>query len=264
MTISGATRSLFVVGDPIAHARSPVLVTAALARRGVDAVLLPMRIAPADLGRFFDAVRIMQSCDGVLVTMPHKEAVLGLVDDATPIARAARACNVVRREASGRLVGDNMDGEGFARGLERRGYALAGRSVALVGAGGAAAGIALALAARGVASIAILNRTAARAEDLAARVRAASPAVAVTVGDAALARADLVVNATSVGMAPDDPLPVDPAALAPHAMVAEVIMRPARTRLLDVAAARGLETQPGEPMLAEQVEAMLDFVLPTR
>lgn len=260
--ISGSTRSLFVVGDPIDHARSPTLMTAALERRGVDAVLLPMRVAAADLARFFDAVRVMQSCLGLLVTMPHKEAALSLVDEATPAARAARACNVLRREPSGRLVGDNLDGEGFARGLERRGYALGGRRVALVGAGGAAAGIALALAGRGAASIAILNRTAARAEDLAARIRAAAPAVEVTVGDAGLAAADLVVNATSVGMQADDPLPVDPARLASGAMVAEVIMRPARTRMLEAAAARGLETQPGEPMLAEQLEAMLDLVLP--
>jgi shikimate dehydrogenase len=260
--VTGATGLLAILGDPIAHAASPALVNERLAALGVDAVLVPWHVTADGLPAAVQALRAIRNLAGAIVTMPHKVAAVAHVDRLTAGARAIGAVNVVRRAADGSLEGTNLDGDGFVEGLRRAGHALAGRRVHLVGAGGAAAAVAFALARSGAAAIAIGNRSAERAAELCERLRAAFPALPIAGVPAADARgAALVVNATSLGMRPDDPLPVDVATLERSALAAEVVATPAVTPFLVAAAARGCATHPGRSMLEAQIELMVDYLL---
>jgi shikimate dehydrogenase len=192
--------------------------------------------------------------------MPHKSAIVPLLDEVAPEARDVGACNVVRRDAGGRLAGTMLDGEGFVAGLRRAGLDVAGKRVFLAGAGGAAAGIAFALAKHGAGSLSIHNRTLARAEALGARVRVAWPRLRVATAGPDPTGHDLVVNATSLGMRPGDPLPLDAAGLTPGMVAAEVVIAAEPTPFLAAAARRGCAVHPGLPMLEAQIELMLDFM----
>lgn len=258
-SITGRTALLAIVADPVAQALTPSLANAALAARGVDAVLVPMRVARDELGAIVTALRAVGNFKGAVVSMPHKVAIASLVDARTTESRQAGACNVVRRAPDGRLEGTMLDGEGFVTGLRGAGHEVRGRRVFLAGAGGAAAGIAFALGKHGARSLTVHNRTVAKAEALATRVRAAHPALEVRVGASPTGH-DLVVNATSLGMQADDPLPVDPAAFGPGVVAADVVIHP-ETAFLAEAARRGATVHPGAPMLAAQIEPMLDYLL---
>jgi shikimate dehydrogenase len=259
--ISGRTGVLAIIADPVVQAMAPTLVNAACAARGLDLVMVPLQVPGGELARVVGALRVVGSFRGAVVSMPHKTALVSLLDDVSPEGRQVGACNVFRRALDGRLAGTMLDGEGFVGALVRAGHAVRGRRVLLAGAGGAAAAIAFALAKHGAAALTIHNRTVARAEALAARVGAAHPGFAVAVGGPGCAGHDLVVNATSLGMRPGDALPVDPAGLAPGTIAAEIVIRPEPTPFLAAAAARGCAVQPGAPMLAEQIELLLDFMV---
>lgn len=259
--ITGRTDVLAILGDPLAQARAPGLVNASLAARGRDAVLVPLRVARGTLAPVVAGLRAVENFRGAVVTMPHKAAVAELLDDVSVEARQLGACNVLRREAGGRLAGAMLDGEGFTAALRRAGYDVRGKRVFLAGAGGAAAAIAFAMGKHGASTLTIHNRTAARADALATRVGAAHPGLAVRVGGPRPADCDLVVNATALGMRPDDPLPLDPAGLGPGTTAAEVVIRDEPTPFLAAAAARGCAVHHGLPMLAEQIELLVDFML---
>lgn len=259
--LTGRTRLLAILADPVAQARAPELVNAALAARGVDAVLVPLHVRADALARVVGALRATQNFLGGVVSMPHKSALLGLLDDATVEARQIGACNVFRREPDGRLAGTMLDGEGFVAGLRGAGHEPAGKRVFLAGAGGAASAIAFAMGRYGASALTIHNRTPAKAMALVARVRSAWPDLAATVGGPAPAGHDLVVNATSLGMRSGDALPVDVTALRPGAVAADIVISPEATPFLEEAGRRGCRIHPGLPMLAAQIELMLDFIV---
>jgi shikimate dehydrogenase len=258
-TIGGGTGLLAILGDPIAHAQAPTLVNAALAARGLDAVLVPLHVRAAELARVVAALRAVQNFRGAVVTMPHKEAAAALLDELSPEAREVGACNVIRRDAGGRLKGTMLDGEGFVAALRRAGHEPRAKRVFLAGAGGAAGAIAFALARHGAAALTIHNRTAARGEALASRLRAARPGFDVRVAGAGPAAHDLAINATSLGLRDGDALPFDARDLRPETIVAEIVIR--ATPLLAEARRRGCPVVEGRPMLEEQVEQMVEFIL---
>lgn len=259
MTITGRTSLLFILADPVAQARAPMLVNAALAARGSDAVMVPLRVDLAGLVSVVEALRAMQNLKGAVVSMPNKSALVDLLDEVTPEARQVGACNVIRREPDSRLVGTMFDGEGFVAALRAAGHEVRGKRVFLAGAGGAAAGIAFAVGKHGAAALTIQNRTAPRAAALASRVAATWPRLAVRAGSDPSGH-DLVVNATSLGMKPDDPLPVDVGALAPGMVAAEIVIHPETTSFLAEAAKRGCALHRGLPMLAAQIDLMIEFM----
>jgi shikimate dehydrogenase len=258
--ITGTTRLFGVIADPIDHVRACEVFNPRFAARGLDAVLVPFHIRPADLAAALDGFRALANLGGVLVTIPHKEAILDLVDGTGPQAARVGAGNVVRRTADGRLEAENFDGLGFVAGLEAAGHGVAGRDVLLVGAGGAGKAIAYALAEAGVRRLVVANRDAARGEALAAGVAAVFPRVASEAGPADPAGVDLVVNATSLGLHAGDALPVDPARAEPHTVVCEIIMKPERTKLVEAAAARGLAVHLGRHMLDHQVPMLARYI----
>jgi shikimate dehydrogenase len=258
--ITGTTRLFAVIADPIAHVRACEAFNPRFRERGLDAVLVPFHVRPADLAAALDGFRALANLGGVLVTIPHKEAILELVDGIGPQAARVGAANVVRRTDHGRLEAENFDGLGFVAGLEAAGRPPAGRDVLVVGAGGAGKAVAYALAEAGVRRLVVANRDGARAQALAAGVRSVFPAVRTTAGPPDPAGFDVVVNATSLGLEPDDPLPFDPGAADAGTLVAEIVMKPERTRLIEAAAARGLPVHLGRHMLDHQVPLLARFI----
>ncbi len=258
MIISGKTRICFIYGWPIAHVRTPQAFNALAERRGVDCVMTPLLVAPANLELAFAQMRVLENVSGAVITLPHKQSAWRLCDLHTESAQQCRAVNVVRRMADGRLEGDMMDGAGFVAGMEQSGISARGARVLLAGAGGAAAAIAFALGAAGASEIAIHNRTKARSDSLIERLQNAFPELVCRRSDGDPRGYDLIVNATPLGMQPDDPLPVKAETLGPGMVVAEAIMEPEQTQLLRHAAAAGARAHPGRAMLQGQLELIAD------
>lgn len=254
--ITGHTRLYGIVANPIHHIKTPQEMNSLFAAIGHDGVLVPFHVLPENLPRFIDMLRGIENLGGIIVTVPHKVPALALCDRVEGDAARIGAVNVIRREADGTLVGAMLDGHGFVGGLSAAGIEVAGMDICQIGAGGAGAAIAFALAEAGAARLTIVNRSASKARDLAARVAAQYPGTDVATGAAETARRDMIVNTTSLGMNEGDPLPIDDHDFQPGQIVAEVIMQPEITPLLARAAEKGARTHPGRPMLREQVRLM--------
>jgi len=260
LPITGRTQVLAILGDPVTRARAPGLVNATLAMRGIDAVMVALPVSRDHLASVIGALRVVHTFRGAVVTMPHKSAIVPLLDQMTVEARQIGACNVFRRESDGKLVGTMLDGEGFVAGLRSAGHDVPGKRVLLVGAGGAAAAIAFAMGKHGAAAVTIHNRTTAKAESLATRVRATWPTLEVVVGDPTPAAHDVIVNATSLGMQAGSALPLDLSTARPGTLAADIVISDEPTPFLAAAARRGCLTHPGLPMLAAQIELMVTFI----
>lgn len=258
--IDGATRLMAVIGDPIRQVRTPGAINPIFAAKGANVVCVPLHVPADDLATCWAGLKAMPNLVGFGITLPHKQAALHLCDALDPVARRVGAVNLVRREQGGGFKGYQFDGLGFLRGLAGAGIAVRGRSVLMIGAGGAAVAIAFALAGAGVGEIVIANRTRARAEDLAARVNADLNRPLVRVGAGLPEPGQLVINATSLGLNPEDALPLDPDLLTPGMTLAEVVARPEITPLLQAARARGVQIHSGLHMIQGQVQAIADHV----
>jgi shikimate dehydrogenase len=249
--VTGATRLAAVIGSPVRHSRSPVLANAAFAAAGLDWLLVALEVAPGDGASAVASMRAL-GLGGLMVTMPHKADVIPALDRLTPAAAALGAVNSIAWEGD-QLVGDNTDGPGLVASLRAdRSVDPAGLRCVVLGAGGAARSVAWALADAGAADVAVVNRTAERAE-VAAGLAGAVGRVA---GPEAVADADLVVNATSVGMGAEPggpgPLPVDAGLLRPGQVVVDLVYQPLRTPLLEAADAAGAVAVDGIGMLVHQ------------
>jgi shikimate dehydrogenase len=151
--INGSTEVIAHVGFPTHAFKAPMIYNPYFEQAGINAVVVPMGIHPEDYPVALRTLFRMSNIRGALVTMPHKITTVGLMDEITPTARVAGACNAVRRDADGRLIGDMFDGAGFVRGVLRKGLALRGARVLVVGSGGVGCAIAASLAAEGIAAI---------------------------------------------------------------------------------------------------------------
>jgi len=258
--ITGHTKLLPIVADPIEHVRTPEIFNAHLARIGVDAIVVPVHVRSDALRAVVGAMRAIDSLAAIIVTVPHKIAMVELCDELQPNARLMGAVNIVRRRSDGRLIGANFDGAGMASALEAELGPLAGRRVYLAGAGGVARAIAFAVAHSGVARLVIHNRSAAKAEALIAAVGHAFPNVVAVRGDDRPAECDIAINGTSLGLKSDDAMPFAVDSLPATAAVAEVVMNPPTTPLLTRAQARGLRIVRGDAMLNRQLAAWVEFL----
>ncbi|SEO22198.1 shikimate dehydrogenase [Gemmobacter aquatilis] len=258
--ITGTTRFAPLLAHPCRHVRTPKVFNAECAARQIDMVMLPLDVQPQMLQPTVAALRAVGNLAGMVVTIPHKTAIATLCDRLTGAAALVGACNIVRREADGSLTGGMFDGEGFVAGLRHQDHDPAGRRVLLIGAGGAASGVAHALVAAGVDSLTIANRSAEKAALLVEQLRSAFPQARLGIGPANPRGHDLVINGTSLGMHEGDALPLDPDRLSPGTLVAEVVMQPDVTPLLRAAEARGLAIHKGLHMVEQQVGLLVDFL----
>ncbi|MFO1413852.1 MAG: shikimate dehydrogenase [Burkholderiales bacterium] len=257
--ISGTTTLIAHIGYPTFTFKAPLIYNPYFEHAGIDAVVMPMGCEAPNFPAFLRAVFTLTNIGGALITMPHKVSVVDLLDDVSPAVRVAGACNAVRRAPDGRLQGDMFDGEGFVRGLARKGCRLAGARALVVGSGGVGCAIAASLAGAGVAALALYDVRPAAAEALAGRLRQYYPQIAVATGSNDPAGFDIVVNGTPMGMHAGDPLPVDVDRIDRDAWVGEVVMKQEMTAFLEAAKARGCRFQVGTDMLFEQIPAYLEF-----
>ncbi len=262
--ITGRTEIIAHIGYPTHAFKAPMIYNPYFEQAGIDAVVVPMGAQAEVYPALLKSLLQLTNIRGALITMPHKVTTVGLLDVATPTALVAGACNAVRRDDQGRLVGDMFDGTGFVRGVLRKGLRLQGARALVVGSGGVGCAIAASLAAEGLDEIGLYDVHVASADALTVRLRHHYPALRVATGSNDPAGYDLVVNATPMGMDEGDPLPMDVTRLSGDTFVGEVVMKTEMTAFLAAARARGCRVQVGSDMLFEQIPAYLEFFgLPT-
>ena len=246
------TPRCFVLGHPVAHSRSPLIHGSWLAEHGLKGGYERIDVAPADLPAFMTRLRSGEFAGGN-VTVPHKEAMLGLVDQATDAARAIGAVNTLWREGE-RICGDNTDVSGFLAHLDATapGWDQRVGTALVLGAGGAARGIAFGLKGRGVGRIILVNRSHDRADELATALGKPVEAADWAQRHDLVGEADLVVNTTALGMHGQPALEIDLARLRPGTIVDDIVYVPLKTYLLIEAERRGGVPVDGLGMLLHQ------------
>ena len=257
--ISGKTTLIAHLGYPTEGFKAPMIYNPWFEQNGIDAVVMPMGVKAEDYATVLQSLFRLTNIRGALVTMPHKVTTTGLVDELTPTARIAGACNAILRRPDGTLLGDQFDGAGFARGVERKGRSLKGARAFVLGSGGVGSAIAASLAAAGVTGLALFDTNTAAVEALADRLRKHYSQLVVTTGSKDPAGYDVVVNATPLGMNEGDPLPFDIDRISPGTFVGEVVMKSEYTPLLRAAKEKGCTVQVGTDMLFEMIPAYLEF-----
>jgi shikimate dehydrogenase len=257
--ISGTTTLIAHVGYPTHSFKSPLIYNPWFEKNNIDAVVVPMGVRVPEYPEFFRYLFRLTNIRGALVTMPHKVTTIGLVDEITPTVQVAGAANAVLLRDDGTLLGDQFDGAGFVRGVERKGFPLAGKRALVVGNGGVGSAIVASLAGAGVAALGLFDPDQAASEALAARITEHYPQISVSTGSSDPDGYDVVVNATPLGMNDGDPLPVDVDRIAPDTFVGEVVMKQQITPFLRAAMDKGCPVQVGTDMLFEQIPAYLEF-----
>ena len=258
--VSGRTRLFGIVGHPIEQVRSPEIFTAELRRRALDAVLVPMHVLPDDFDTLLPQLLRLSNLDGVIFTIPYKVRACALADRLGEQASIVGAINALGR-CPGGWRGDIFDGIGCVEAFRRRGIALTGRRVQLLGAGGAGSAIGVALASERPASLRLHDVDATRAEALAATITRAFPGIAVSAGPPRLDGIDILLNATPAGMLDDARLPIAIEALPRAMTVFDAIVKPETTPLLALAERCGCATVRGREMMRGQISRIADFFL---
>lgn len=251
--ISAHTRTFALLGEPVEHSFSPAIQNAAARAAGVDGVYVALRTSEEDLAGFMRG--LSRAGGGGNVTLPHKEKAASVLDQPLDAVRRTGACNTFWHE-DGKVIGDNTDVEGLQQAVRHfLGDAPEGRRVLLLGAGGAARAALVALLDDGVESVAIVNRSVERARSMARRIGGARARVLDGPRDWFDGDFDLVVNATSLGLNPDDPSPVDLERLNRAGAVLDMVYGPEPTALMRQAESLGIPVTDGTEMLVQQAAA---------
>lgn len=257
--INGNTEIVAHIGFPTHAFKAPMIYNPWFEKAGVNAIVVPMGCQAQDYPDFLRSVFKLANIRGALITMPHKVTTVGLLDELLPTAAIAGSCNAVRRGPDGQLQGEMFDGEGFVRGVLRKGCKLEGARVLVVGCGGVGSAIAASLAAAGVGAISLFDARAESAQGLGQRLTQHYPLLEVYTGSNDPAGFDLVVNGTPMGMNEGDPMPMDVSRISATTFVGEVVMKTEMTAFLTAVQARGCRFQVGSDMLFEQIPAYLEF-----
>jgi shikimate dehydrogenase len=255
--LNATTRLLGIIGHPVGHSLSPRMHNAAFAHGGANYVYVAMDVLPDRLTEAVEGLKALGFV-GFNVTMPHKEAVLSLVNDLDEAARIAGAVNTVVIRDGGLLGGFNTDGSGFVEACKEVGASFSGRRVLLLGAGGAAAAIAAATLQEGTSQLHVVNRTLSRAEELCAKLSKVARGAQVLarpldeVADTA-AEAEIIINATYLGMKKEDPLPLPALCITAQKVVCDAVyLAGGETGLIQHAQRTGARTVSGGRMLLYQ------------
>ena len=259
--INGKTRLYGIVGDPIAQVRSPEMVTHELQRRGLNAILVPLHVARADFSRVIPHLMQLLNLDGLVMTIPFKAQALNLAHSLGLQAQAVGALNALARRKDGTWAGDMFDGMGCVQAFARRGLALRGKSVLLIGLGGAGGAIAAAVASEQPLRMHIWDLNPDRCRQSAELIARLSPDTQVLVGPPHLDGVDVLMNASPVGMLDDARLPLVADALAPELVVFDTIVYPEQTPLLQLAHRSGCRVVTGREMMQGQIARIVDFFI---
>jgi shikimate dehydrogenase len=254
--ITGRAKTAGIFGWPVGHSKSPALHGFWLREYNIDGAYVPMAVKPDDLATALRALPALGFA-GVNLTVPHKEAAMGLVDDISDVAKSVGAINTIFVRPGGRLYGTNTDAYGFIENIRHAspGFDAKSGPCVVLGAGGAARAVCAALIAAGCGEIRLINRTPARSQALANDFAPVVKAFAWQGLGAALADAAMLVNATTLGMTGQPVLQVDLTPLPKTALVTDLVYAPVETALLTQAKQRGNPTVDGVGMLLYQAQA---------
>lgn len=242
-----------LIGHPVAQVKTPPAFNAHFARNDIDAVIVPIDIAMNAVPAFFDNLRHWGNCVGCSVTVPHKQQATRSVDETSERARLAGAVNIVRRADDGTLSGDMTDGLAMVAAIRSAGFQVKGCRAMVAGAGGGAgAAIVHALAESGVGALTLIELDSVRLKRVRDVLARAFPNVTI-VEDFGTGPVDLLVNATPLGMFPEDPLPFNPAHHGGALILADVVTGPLQTRLVRKARDCGMRVVTGQDMIDQQL-----------
>lgn len=258
--LNGATRLFPIIGDPVEYAQSPASLSRTFAERGDNGLCVPLHVSEGDLDIVIAGLTASMNVDGILVTMPHKFTAFAHCATSSERARLLGVVSVMRRNPGGTWHGDMLDGLAFVKAQRDHGARVAGSRALLVGAGGAGCAIAIALLDAGVRELVIHDADQRRVATLLGLLSGIGDGE-VTAGSANPAGCDLVFNATPMGMAEGDPLPVDAALLTSSMFVGDVVAGHGVTPLLEAAQTAGCKTANGEHMVEAVQDLMADFML---
>ncbi|CAG9222912.1 Shikimate 5-dehydrogenase I alpha [Paraburkholderia tropica] len=259
MVITGKTGVFFMVADPIDQVRTPEIFNQVFEQLGIDAVMVPLNVKADHLTQTIRSVFESPTTRGMVLSIPHKTAAAQLVDHLTAGAQVANSVNAIRRNQDGTLEGAQFDGIGFVESMDRYSMNYRGKSVLLIGAGGAASAICTALAEGGVASLAIFDVDSSKAEALVQAIAQRYPIRTAVQENNDPAGFDVVINASPVGLKDSDPLPVPAERIGAHTQVCDILMKNQPTPLLRAAMAKGNAVLPGFDMLILQSPLFLEF-----
>ena len=263
MIIKGSTRFYGCIGDPIRQVKAPTVYSNLLKEKNIDSLMIPIHASPKCLKNVIDGLKSMENFDGLIVTMPHKEEVLKYCDIINPTAKIIGAVNSIYFNSDRILIGDNFDGLGFTTSLIDYNYKILNKSIVMFGAGGAARSIAFALAEFGVGSLFIINRTIHKSKSLAEKLSKLYPNQKFSYNDSPqinLKKADVVINATSLGLNKEDPLPFNPEETNENCIIAEINAMPETTALLIRALNIGRSVHYGAKMVEYQITMHSEFL----
>ena len=264
--VTGNTDVYLILGDPVEQVRAPESFNLIFATLGINAVLVPVHVAPADVKAFVAAAFTGRNIKGIFLTIPHKSLVMDMLDHCGELATLAGAVNAICRDAQGRLVGDLFDGEGLVSSLNSFRIGYTRKRVLMLGAGGGSAAIAASLvstaskASLGApAEIALYDPTPGKASELANRLQGAGTSRVFAAACNDPAGFDVVINATPLGLNLTDAMPCDVERLSPEAAVVDILMKNQPTSLVRAARSRGIVAHPGFEMMIQQAHLYLDF-----
>jgi shikimate dehydrogenase len=258
--LSGATRLFPIIGDPIKYVESPMRLTHTFEKRDYNGICIPLQVAADDIDAVMAGLTASRNVDGILVTMPHKFTALAHCATSSERARMLGVVSVIRRNRDGTWHGDMLDGLAFVKAQRDHGAEPDGARVLLVGAGGAGSAIAIALLEAGVRELVIHDADESRVAALIDLLSGLGQGL-VLPGPPDPTGCDLVCNATPMGMADGDPLPVDAALLRSSMFVGDVIAGHGLTAFLAAAQAAGCKTANGGHMVEAAQDVMADFML---
>lgn len=258
--LTGASRVVPIIGDPVKYLESPVRLTAEFAQRGERVVVIPMQVAADGLEVTLAALAATKNVDGMLVTMPHKLTTFPYCATTSRRSQFLQVVSHLRRNSDGTWHGEMFDGLMFVTAQQNNGAVIEGRRALLLGAGGAGSAIAFELLEQGVGQLAIHDRDPGRVDALVARLSGIG-AGAVRAASADPTGFDLVFNATPMGMDPDDPLPVDTSLLTASMFVGDVVAGHGVTQLIMDAREAGCGTATGDDMVSVGLTHGADYLL---
>ena len=255
--LTGESLLFPLLADPVRHVKAPAIFQSAFEARGLDWFLFPLHVPQERFESFLPQLKGLGNVGGCVVSVPFKARAARLCDRLGPMAQKGGVVNTVRFAPDGAIEGEILDGVGLVLCASETGIALDKARILMRGAGGAASAIAFALADRGLGTLTVSNRSADKAEQLVAKVLAHYPDYPIHCGDFDADTHEVLINATSLGIAASDPPPIDLGSLRASISVIDIVVPETPLRL--AAQAAGCRNTGGRPMVAAQISAQIDF-----
>ena len=259
INLNGRTRLYPLLGDPIIYARSPDWLSKHMAERGMNMISLPMEVPDGALAVVMAGLAATKNVDGLSLTMPHKITGYAHCATVSETSRMLGVISAIRRNKDGSWHGHTTDGDAFVKAQIDNGAKIEGARVLVLGAGGAGSAIVISMLEAGAAEVVVNDVDPARARRIVDLLQAKA-GQRVRVGSNDPTGFQVVSNATPMGMADGDPLPLDPARLAPGMFVGDVVAGHGETALMKAARAVGCRTADGDAMVVAVLDVMCDFV----